>query len=257
MTGPGQYKCSCPKGHNGDASKSCKPIDPCTPRPGVAGPCDPNAVCLMTKPGDHTCTCRRGFQGDGKFCKQIDVVVKWVTGANGQKTPIVSNPPSASAATLSGQPIVGPVAIDAAGHVIPAGAAGANPLTGVAPSATPIGDLKSAVGEVLKVITSKLDDSDLRTSFKKQKQQDAAVVAVNKRLARLERNTAELIANTNKQTETLKTMMGFDAVPAPAPQPAAAAAPAPAAPAQAPAKSSATTDIAALKQRAVEQAPKA
>jgi len=211
----------------------------------------------MTKPGEHTCTCKRGFKGDGKTCKQIDVVIKWVTGANGQKTPIVSNPPSAAAAQLTGTPVVGPVSIDAAGHVIPAGAAGANPLTGVAPSSTPVGDLKSAVGEVLKVITSKLDDSDLRTSFKKQKQQDAAVVAVNKRLARLERSTSELIANTNKQTETLKTMMGFDAVPdsqaKPAPAPAAAPAPQAAA---APAKSSATIDIAALK-RAVEQAPKA
>jgi len=195
----------------------------------------------MTTPGKHTCTCNNGFTGNGKTCRQTDVVVKWVDGPQGSKTPIVSYPPSAAAAAANvkaGTPVIGAVTMTAAGTIVPAGAAGANPNTGVAPGTpSPAGStLASAVGDVLKVITSKLDDSDLRQSMGAQKVQDANIAAVNKRLSKLENNTRELIKQTTKQTATLKGMLGYDefnqqptaAAPAPAPKPAAAAAAAPA-----------------------------
>ncbi len=163
----------------------------------------------------------------------MDVVVKWVEGVNGVKTPIVSYPPSHASAAKAGTPFVGPVVMGPDGKLAPAGGSGA-----VATPA-PAQNLNSAVQDVLKVITSKLDNADLRESQGSQKAQDAAIAGVNKRLSTLEKSTRDLIATTTKQTNTLKGMLGYDefqsapnasatgaaghAAPAPAPAPAAPA----------------------------------
>jgi len=250
MTGPGVHKCQCMKGHAGNPQTLCEAVNPCK---AVKPPCDVNAVCQMTTPGKHTCTCNNGFTGNGFSCRQTDVVVKWVDGPQGSKTPIVSYPPShPQFGQKAGTPVVGAVTMTAAGTIVPAGAAGANPNTGVAPG-TPAGSsLQSAVSDVLKVITSKLDDSDLRQSLGAQKVQDSNIAAVNTRLSKLENNTRQLIKTTTKQTATLKGMLGYDefnAAPAPAPAPTAAAAATPAAAAAATPKAldSAAAKIADLK----------
>jgi hypothetical protein len=263
-TGPGKYQCKCPRGYSGDGKSACTPIDPCK-APNF--PCDPNAICEMTTPGQFRCTCSSGFVGDGKMCQQTETIVKWVDGALGQRVPIVIPPPAKPALKLdkgadaarsfeaakaaaiasgaAGQPMVGSIAVDAAGKLMPAGAAGANPTTGVRGTPANRFDLKGAVSDVLKVITNKLDDADLAVSMKKQKRQDKAIGAVNGRLSKLERSTKDLISTTEKQTATLQTMLGYQEFE----QPKATA---PAANTITPAAPTAQADIAHLIRKAVK-----
>jgi len=227
----------------------------------------------MTTPGNFRCTCGNGFVGDGKTCQQTETIVKWVDGSLGQKVPIVIPPPAkpalkldksdparsfaaakaaAVAAGAAGTPRVGSIAVDAAGKLIPAGAAGANPSTGISGAApTNRFDLKSAVSDVLKVITNKLDDSDLAQSMTKQKRQEKSIRAVNGRLSKLERSTKDLIYTTQKQTETLKGMLGYQEFEASNKQTAVAANTTPS-DASAAASPTAQADIAHLIRKAVK-----
>jgi len=113
----------------------------------------------------------------------------------------------------------GPVTVSAAALGVPGavatpivGAGGQVPAGGIAAGAAAAGasfDLKNAVGEVLKVITNHLDDSDMRSSLNKQKDQENSIRQVTKQLSSLEQTTRDLISTTAKQTQTLKGMLGF------------------------------------------------
>jgi len=140
----------------------------------------------------------------------------------------------------------------------------ASAVPGVSATTAPVAPLTGAVGDVLKVITSHLDDVDLRQSLTKQTAQDKSIRAVTSRLSALEKSTKDLIASTQKQTAALRGMLNIDELKAPVEtlipavgSSAAAAAPAPApAPSPATPASSAASSIAMLKRLIAAETPK-